>query len=622
MFASRDFDMSATMTTKNNLEELSRLIRIWLVRMTTAAGSGHLTSSLSAVELMTGLMFSGVFRADLKRPEYPNNDRLFFSKGHAAPLLYALYSVAGRVSVKELLTLRKFSSRLEGHPMTRFPYTEVPTGSLGQGLSVALGEALAASIDKLPYRVYCLLGDSEMAEGSVWEAIQLAGFRRVNTLVGVIDLNALGQSTATMLGHNAVAMANRIKAFGWTTITINGHDSQAMVAAYHQAMKIKDSPVMIIAKTIKGKGVALVEGKEGWHSRVLTKEQAAQALKELGSVDVRLRGVVAAPERRQPKQTARAASKDLKYTPGELIAPREALGRGLVRLAKTWPNLIVLDGEVKNSTFTELFEKKFPKRFVESYIAEQNMVGVATGLARRGKISVVATFAAFFTRAFDQLRMASYAGRHQIFIGTHVGVHIGQDGASQMGVQDVALFRTLEKSVVLYPSDAVSAERLLERSMKTPGLYYLRATRAALPVIYKSTTRFVVGGSAVLRKSKKDVATIIAAGITVHEALKAADILAKRNITIRIIDLYSIKPIDTTTLKQAVRETKILIVVEDHYPEGGIGEAVRTALIKDAGRVISLAVRKTPRSGRPEELLAYEGIDASAIVRLIMKTLK
>jgi transketolase len=567
-------------------------------------------------------MFSGVFRADLKRPGYANNDRLIFSKGHAAPLLYAIYAAAGAFPMKELLTLRTLKSRLEGHPSPRFPYTEIPTGSLGQGLSTALGEAIAANMDKLPYRVYCLLGDSEMAEGSVWEAIQLAGFRKQANLVGILDLNGLGQTGPTMLGHDAGAMAKRVAAFGWKTIIVDGHDLAAITQAYVEAAKIKDAPVMIIARTVKGKGVPLIEGKDGWHGKVLDKTQATEALKAIGRVDDKLRGRVELPLKKTPLVIKKKPAKELKYKLGAMVATREALGMGLVRLASAYPSLTVLDGEIKNSCYTENFGRKNPKRFVEGYIAEQNLVGMSLGLAKCGQRPVFATFAAFMTRAFDQLRMASYAKLPLVMIGTHAGVSIGQDGPSQMGLQDIAMFRTLENSAVLYPADAVAAEKLLEKTLRYDGIAYIRATRGAAPVIYNNSARFVLGGSNVLRKSKEDKLTIVAAGVTLFESLKAADALAKKKVMVRVIDLYSIKPIDAATLKTAGRETKKLIVVEDGYPEGGIAEAVRTALDKDAGAVISLAARKTPRSGKPEELLAYEGIDAAAIQAAIMKALK
>lgn len=606
--------------TINELQSIAKRIRVDIICSTTAAGSGHLTSSLSAVELVAGLMFGDVFRADLKKPEYPNNDRLILSKGHAAPLLYSTYVAAGAFPRAKLGLLRRFGSPLEGHPMPKFRYIEAPTGSLGQGLGLGVGEALAAKIGRLTYRTYVLLGDSEMAEGSVWEALEIAAFYKLDNLVGIIDLNGLGQSGPTLLGHDAVGMAKRISSFGWETIIVDGHDLAKVTEAYSKATKVRGKPVMIIGKTVKGKGVRLVEGKEGWHGRVLDKVLAAQALKDLGVVDEKIRGIVATPEKRQPVYAVKKAAKAMKYKLGELVAPREAIGRALARLAPIFPKLVVLDGEVKNSTTTELFAKKFSKRFIEGFIAEQNLVSMSGGLAARGMLPVFATFSAFLTRAFDQLRMNQYAKTHQVYVGTHAGVHIGQDGASQMGLQDIAMFRTLEHSTVLYPADAVAAELLLEKALKGDGIVYVRATRGALPVIYKTAQRLVVGGSNVLRKSGNDIATIVAAGVTLHEALKAADQFAKKKINVRVIDLYSIKPIDVQALRLAARQTKHLIVVEDHYPEGGIAEAVRSALEKDSGCVTSLAVRKTPHSGTPEQLLAYEGIDVPAIVAAVQKT--
>lgn len=605
----------------NQLQLLARQIRADIIRSTTAAGSGHLTSSLSAVELITGLLFGGTFRADLKKPDYPNNDRLIFSKGHAAPLLYSAYATAGALPRAKLGLLRRFGSPLEGHPMPKFRYTEAPTGSLGQGLGIGVGEAVAAKISRLTYRTYVLLGDSEMAEGSIWEALEIAAYHQLDNLVAILDLNGLGQSGPTMLGHDAPAMAKRVSSFGWEVITVDGHDLTKVTEAYAKAMKVRGKPMMIIGKTVKGKGVRLIEGQEGWHGHVLDKNLAAQAIKDLGPIDERLQGMVARPEKRQPFLATKKPAKAMKYKLGDMVAPRMALGQALVRLAPAYPKLVVLDGEVKNSTGAERFEKKYPKRFIEGFIAEQNLVSMTGGLAARGLLPVFATFAAFLTRAFDQLRMNQYAGTHQVFVGTHPGVHIGLDGASQMGLQDIAMFRTLEHSTVLYPADAVAAEALLEKTFKGSGINYLRVTRADLPVLYASTQRFVIGGSHTLRSSQHDQATIIAAGITVHEALKAADILAKKKIAVRVIDLYSIKPIDVATLKLAARQTRWLVVVEDHYPEGGISEAVRSALGKDAGCVTSFAVRKTPHSGTPEELLAYEGLDAVAIVKAVMSNL-
>lgn len=602
-----------------DLTKLATQIRANIIRSTTAAGSGHLTSSLSAVELITGLMFGDIFRADLKKPEYPNNDRLIFSKGHASPLLYSAYTAAGALPRAKLSLLRRFGSPLEGHPMPKFLYTEAPTGSLGQGLGIGVGEALGATMSRLTYRTYVLLGDSEMAEGSIWEALQLASYYRLDNVVAILDLNGLGQSGSTMLGHDAATMAKRVSSFGWETIIVDGHDLEKIISAYAKAKKVRGKPAMIIGKTVKGKGVSLVEGKEGWHGKALDKTQAQQALKDLGPIDDTIRGVVALSEKRQPIFPSKKVAKAMKYKLGQLVAPRDAIGHALVRLAPAFPKLVVLDGEVKDSTRTEWFAKKFKQRFVEGFIAEQNVVSVSGGLAARGLLPVFATFSAFLTRAFDQLRMNQYADTHQVYVATHAGVHIGQDGASQMGLQDIAMFRTLENSTILYPADAVAAESLIEKALKGSGTIYLRATRAELPVIYKTTQRFVVGGSNVIRSSKNDQAALVAAGVTLHEALKAADQLAKKKINVRVVDLYSIKPIDAATLKLAARQTQHLIVVEDHYPEGGISEAVRSALGKDAGCVTSLAIRKTPHSGKPEELLAYEGIDAAAIIKAVIK---
>ncbi|MBI5466738.1 MAG: transketolase [Candidatus Kerfeldbacteria bacterium] len=605
-----------------DLTAIARRVRVDIIRSTTAAGSGHLTSSLSAVELVTGLLFGGVFRADLKHPRYPNNDRLVFSKGHAAPLLYSAYAAAGALPRAKLGQLRRFGSPLEGHPMPGFRYTEAPTGSLGQGLGIGVGEALVAKIGRLTYRTYVLLGDSEMAEGSVWEAIQLAGHYHLDNLVAILDCNGLGQSGVTMLGRDTRAIARRVTSFGWTTLVIDGHDLQQVTTAYRQAQRIRHAPVMIIAKTIKGKGVSMIEGKLDWHGRVLDRSQAATALKELGPINERLHGRVASPVRRQTRLAVRRAPTVMKYKLGESVAPRVAVGRALVRLGRVFPHMIVLDGEVKNSTSTELFEKKYKKRFVEGYIAEQNLVSMCAGMAARGWLPVFATFAAFMTRAYDQLRMNQYARTHQVYIGTHPGVHIGQDGPSQMGLQDIAMFRTLERSTILYPADAVAAEALTEKALKGDGLVYVRATRAELPVLYPVTKRFTIGGNHVWRRSPNDVATIVAAGSTLHAALAAADQLGQKRINVRVIDLYSIKPLDLKTLKLAASQTKRLVVVEDHYPEGGIAEAIRSALGRSAGCVTSLAVRKTPQSGTPEQLLSAEGLDAESIVRTIKKLIK
>lgn len=601
------------------LVNLCRRIRHDILIATTQAGSGHPTSSLSSVELMVGLVFSGIFRFDADHPDYPSNDRLIFSKGHAAPLLYSLWALAGRISPEELLTLRKFNSRLEGHPTPAFPYAEVATGSLGHGLSVGIGMAINAKyLDKLPYRTYVLLGDSEMAEGSNWEAMQIAAHYKLDNLIGIIDVNRLGQRGETMYGHNLNAYEKRVTAFGWETIVAyDGHSLPEVIRAYQKAAASTDKPVMIIAKTVKGKGVSFLENKEGWHGKTLSKEELKRALGELGDVNSSLRGDIALPENVSVgKKTSRTAKLPF-YAPHELVSTRQAYGNALVRIFPKFPEIVVLDGEVSNSTFSQTFQKAYPKKFFEMYIAEQNMVGAALGLSQRGKIPFVSTFAAFFSRAGDQLRMARYSNTNIKCVGSHAGVSIGQDGPSQMGLEDIALFRTLGQSVVLYPCDAISCERLVEEAARWRGMVYLRTTRRETPLLYPNDEPFPVGGSKILRQSTHDRITVAAAGVTVFEALAAYDALQKEGITIRVIDLYSVKPIDATSLQKAARETRALVVVEDHYAEGGVGEAVMSALSAHPVPVHSLAVRKIPKSGRPEELLDYEELSAKAIIKKI-----
>ena len=609
------------MTQRHPLDSVARNIRRDILTSTTKAGSGHPSSCLSAVELMTSLFFDGHFKADLRRPTYRNNDRLLFSKGHAAPLLYALYAAAGAVSHGELIRLRTRTSMLEGHPMPSFPFTEAPTGSLGQGLSVGIGIALSARMDRLPFRTYVLLGDSEMAEGSVWEAIQFAGHAKLDNLTAILDVNRLGQRGPTMLGHDCRAYARRIESFGWKTIIVDGHDLRAISTAYRTARTVTGKPVMVIAKTIKGKGVSFIENKNGWHGKTLTISDLTRALKELGPIITTRKVSVVKPRTIATTILKKKSASVIAYHKGMSTSTRQAIGNALVRLAPRYPNLVVLDGEVENSTYTELFDVHYPKRFIESYIAEQNMVGIANGLASRGTLPVAATFAAFLTRAHDQLRMAQYAGTHQVFIGTHAGVSIGQDGASQMGLEDIAMFRSLEGSTVLYPADAVTAEKLTDCALAHSGIVYLRAGRNPAPLLYPSTASFSIGGSTTFRTSRNDKATIVAAGVTLNEAFTAADELQKQGIAIRVIDCYSVKPIDATTLKKAARETAHLIVVEDHRPEGGLADAVRSALGLLAGTVISLAVQGVPHSATSAQLLHTHRIDASAIINAVKRTL-
>ncbi len=598
----------------DRLEKISKLIRYYSLAMSTAAGSGHPTSSLSATELMAGLLFGGVFRYDLENPENPNNDRLIFSKGHASPLFYSLWAAAGVVSEKELMTFRKFGSPFEGHPTVSFRYTETATGSLGQGLSMGVGMALNAKyLDKLPYRTYVLLGDSEMAEGSQWESIQIAAHYKLNNLVGVIDVNRLGQRGETMYGSNVEAYARRVGAFGWETVVIDGHSYPEVLDAYEKA-RLSEKPVMIVAKTIKGKGISFLEDKNGWHGVALKKDDLDRAVKELGEIDHTIRGEIARPEALKPKSVEPRPAGKIDYPKDKPVATRKAYGRALARIYPRFPEMVSLDAEVSNSTNAETFKDAHPDRFFEMYIAEQNMAGAAIGLARRGKIPFVSTFAAFLSRAFDQVRMGQYSDANVKYVGSHAGVSIGQDGPSQMGIEDIAMFRTIFDSVVLYPCDAVSTDRLVEEAAAHRGLVYIRTTRMATPIIYDADETFAIGGSKVLRKSDRDVVTVVAAGITLHEALKACDELKNQGIPVRVIDLYSVKPLDVATLRDAANSTDFIVTVEDHSPAGGIGEAVRSALTPSIVPVYSLAVHKKPKSGLPQELLDYEEISQQAIV--------
>jgi len=606
------------MESDEKLVKLARLIRYFSLVSTTHAGSGHPTSSLSAADLMTVLLFGGFFRFDIDNPAFPNNDRLIFSKGHASPLFYAQWAAAGVLSEDELMTLRKFGSRLEGHPTKEFEFTEAATGSLGQGLSIGVGMALNAKyLQKLPYRTYVLLGDSEMAEGSQWEAIQIAAHYELDNLIGILDVNRLGQRGETMYGHDINAYERRISAFGWKTIVTDGHSIAEISTAYKEALEIAGTPVMIIAKTKKGKGISIAEDREGWHGKALKEDELAGAVKELGEIDRSARGVIRMPEEVSPAVPASADVEAPHYETGALVATRKAYGNALKRIYPAFPEIVVLDAEVSNSTFSAIFRDTYPGRFFEMFIAEQNMVGTALGLSIRGRIPFVSTFAAFFSRAYDQIRMGQYSGANIKFCGSHAGVSIGEDGASQMGLEDIAMFRAILGSVVLYPSDAVSTERLVEVMAAHKGISYLRTTRQATPVLYDKSEEFAIGGSKVLRSSNDDILTVVAAGITLHEALKAHDELKKDGIYIRVIDLYSVKPVDSETLKEAAGSTKAIITVEDHFAEGGIGEAVRSPITEEHIPVHSLSVRKMPRSGKPDELLDYESISGNAIIQKI-----
>jgi len=617
-----------------NLENLAKLVRYYILISTTEAGTGHPTSSLSATDLMVTLMFGSFFKADLNNPENINNDRLIFSKGHASPLLYSLYAAAGKVSEEELKTLRKFGSRLEGHPTMEFPYTEAATGSLGQGLSIGVGMALNAKLEKLDHQTFVLMGDSEVAEGSVWEALALATHYKLDNLVGIIDVNRLGQRGETLLGHDTKTYQDRVEAFGWKSWVIDGHDIPKIWETMKKIQEDRSGmPKMIIAKTLKGKGVSFLENMDGWHGKAVPADKLEEAIKEIGEFDkvvgkVVLPSVIARPRSGaaiSAKSGSRIMSGMTKYKIGDIVATRKAYGNILAQLVKANPNVVVLDAEVSNSTMSETVKKEVPEKFFEMYIAEQNMVGAALGFSRRGKIPFVSTFAAFFSRAFDQIRMSQYSNSNIKFVGSHAGVSIGEDGASQMALEDIAMFRTLHEGVVLYPSDAVSTERLSLLAAEHLGNVYLRTTRAETPVIYNSDEEFKIGGfkkhvSSI--KGQVSRVVVIGAGITLHESLKAQQQLMEEEVSIDVIDLYSIKPIDHEGLTKTVKDSQAIITVEDHYEEGGIGEAVRTALSGINIPIHSLAVRKMPKSGKPAELLGYEEIDSQAIINLVKRISK
>lgn len=622
------------------LVNLAKLVRYYILLSTTEAGTGHPTSSLSATDLMVGLMFGGFFKADLNNPENPLNDRLIFSKGHAAPLLYSLYAAAGKVSEEELLTLRKFGSRLEGHPTMEFPYTEAGTGSLGQGLSIGVGMALNAKLEKQEYQTYVLMGDSEVAEGSVWEALEIASHYKLDNLVGIIDVNRLGQRGETLLGDDLKTYRQRLEAFGAKVWVIDGHNLKTIVKTFNEIENDKSGKTkIIVAKTLKGKGVSFLEDKDGWHGKALARDRLEEALKELGDVE-KIVGKVAVLKSQKSKirQSLAKSFKSQKhnsefkiytnYKLGEMVATRKAYGNVLSKLVQANHEIVVLDAEVSNSTMSESVKKEIPERFFEMFIAEQNMVGAALGFSRRGKIPFASTFAAFFSRAFDQIRMSQFANPNIKYVGSHAGVSIGEDGASQMALEDLASFRTLHDGVVLYPSDAVSAEKLCLLAAEHFGNVYIRTTRAETEVIYDNERDFEIGGLELhkfkIQKSKakntihNSKVVVVGAGITLHEALKAQKQLLGEGIGIDVVDLYSIKPISEKLVKIA-RDAKAVITVEDHYPEGGIGEAVRTKLENVNVSVYSLAVRKMPRSGKPAELLRYEEIDAAGIMNKVKR---
>jgi transketolase len=597
-------------------------LRIDSVVSTTEAGSGHPSTCCSAAEIMAALFFSEM-RYDLRDPHNPDNDRFVLSKGHAAPVLYSAWAEAGIISRDDLLKLRRIDSDLEGHPTPRLPWVDVATGSLGQGICAAVGIALNARRIASDYRTYALLGDGEIAEGSVWEAADVAAYYKLDSLCAFTDVNGLGQSGPTQFAHDMDTLASRWRAFGWHAIVVDGHDLAAVLGALDEARRTKGTPTMILARTIKGKGVSIFEGKDGWHGKPLKKgEELEKALAELKSQLLPEDEPVPPPP--APRSVSRPASRDARldppsYTIGESVATREAYGAAIARLGAADDRIVALDADVKNSTFSEKFLHKYPDRFYETFIAEQAMIGASMGLAARGAIPFPSTFAAFLTRAYDFIRMAAISNVNIKMAGSHAGVSIGEDGPSQMALEDLAMMRAQPNIAVLYPCDGVSTDRLVERAAYHPGPVYMRTSRPKTPVIYGPNETFEIGGLKIVRQSADDAATVIGAGVTLFEALKAYDELQKQRITIRVIDLYSLQPVDAATLLRCARETKgRLITVEDHYAGGGVGDAVAAAVASGGFTVKRLAVREIPRSGTPDELLDRYGISARHIVSAVV----
>jgi transketolase len=605
------------------------MLRYYSLVMPAQAGSGHTTSCLSAADIVSVLFFYAM-RFEPQEPDNTCNDRFILSKGHASALLYAAWRQVGVITEDQLMTYRQCGSPLEGHPTHRFVYAEAATGSLGMGLSIGLGQAFAARIGSLPYKTYVLLGDGEMSEGSVWEAVEVAAFYKMDQLIGIIDVNRLGQSDSTMVEHDIGYYEAILQAFGWHTIITDGHDIPALMMAFDQARSYKGKPTMIIAKTLKGAGVDFLQDKQGFHGKALSKDEAARAISALHKRyedDVSDKSNFVWQSRANlcnlsdQQITASTTPQKMSYEKRDSIATRHAYGQALSYFGYQYDKIVSLDGDVKNSTYAEVFEQSHPERFIQCFIAEQNMVSMGVGLAKRGYIPFISTFACFFSRAYDQIRMAALSNAPLRLVGSHAGVSIGQDGPSQMGLEDIAIMNAIPGSVIVYPSDAVATRALVSVMVQHyDGISYLRTTRGATPVLYDQDEKFVIGGCKVLRESEHDVCCIVAAGITVFEALKAYDMLMQDTICIGIIDLYSVKPFDkATVLDRAQKSNNTLIVVEDHYVRGGIGQIVCAELANSSIYIHMLGVTDMPCSGRPGQLLAWAGIDARSIVKVVKK---
>ena len=609
------------MGTVNEWNEVAAQLGVDSIRSSTAAGSGHPTSSLSAAHLLA-VLWSDHLRYDVADPKSLANDRFVLSKGHASPLMFSVLKAVGAITDEQLLTFRRFGSPVQGHPvpLPEMPWIDVATGSLGQGLPIALGMALAMKMDAIPARVWCLMGDSEVAEGSVWEAMENASHHGADNLIGIIDVNRLGQRGPTMLEWDLDAYAARARAFGWHPIEVDGHDVAAIDAAYTEA-EGADRPALVIAKTEKGHGVSFLANREGWHGKALSPEEAEMAIAELGGP----RDVSVTPRKPEAGVSPPADAPNVVLPVyAEAIATRKAFGETLAALAERG-DVVAIDGEVANSTHTEDLQKVAPDRFVESYIAEQNMLGMAVGMQALGKVVFPATFAAFLTRAYDFIRMAAISRANLRLSGSHAGVSIGEDGPSQMALEDLAMMRAVHGSTVLYPCDGNSTARLVAAMADLPGISYIRTTREKTPALYDGDEDFPIGGSKTLRSSDADRVTLVGAGITLLAALEAARSLEAVGISVRVVDCYSIKPIDAETLRDAVSQTGLLVTVEDHWSEGGLGDAVLAALADGgdlSGRVVKVAVTQMPGSGTPEELRDWAGISASAIADRVRSLLR
>lgn len=608
-------------------QDIARQLRVDSIRTSSAAKSGHPTSAMSAADVMTVLM-TKYLKYDFEHPENPNNDHLIFSKGHASSLLYAMYRAAGVITDDEMMSYRKLGSRLQGHPTPQIPWVDVATGSLGQGLPIGVGVALAGKfLDKLPYTVWVLCGDSEIAEGSIWEAFDKASHYELNNLVAIIDMNRLGQRGETAHGWDSALYAARARAFGWHAIEIDGHDFEQIDAALGAAQAHSDGPVAIIARTMKGRGVSIMEDKPGFHGKALDDEQTRSAIAELGGQSS-ITFDVQEPPSATPSSTGQTAELSLpRYEVGKTVATRQAYGDALKAVGAARPDVVVTDAEVSNSTMSEVFKNEFPERFFEMFIAEQQMLATAVGFSVRGYVPFASTFGAFMSRAYDFIRMAAISRANIRLCGSHAGVSIGEDGPSQMALEDLAMMRAIHDSTVLYPCDGNQTAHLVAAMADQQGISYLRTSRGATTVIYGPDETFPIGGSKVVRQSDTDRATIVGAGITLHEALKAHDTLAQEGLNVRVIDMYSVKPIDYATLHESLLVTDgRLVVVEDHWPQGGLGSAIlesfatHSATPRDAGadfRMVHLAPSELPGSGTPQQMLEVSGISADHIVEAV-----